>query len=433
MMSSYTGSKIKRMNYNGQKVRKWYHDGIRVFTAGNVVTYKVDTNAVYTEEVDSETSCLSPKTFNPATTKPGWTFVGWREDGNASAEVLSEKMMGDDPITLYAVFKRNIAINVYYTTTPIVVSGARYYNNGKYLNPHYVFKQKDLTGDGWNAAGWAKDTTDASAKATYGNNEKVTIPETIWSMNLYGLYWQNVTLTTHANSTTTAKSQIRRRSTANTYANPKFTVADPSRSGATFMGWSNDGTARVLQKSIVNLELSANTTIYAVFLYPEKAIFKIDDDAIDKGQGTYRWYFGGAANGASNVTPNADLTHFRDIDCTNYSSLIVRVCALDISLSLSGATQNHINLYIGVVNAISENASKDGRIAHIWHKTCGNVIGTYSEGAANNKFADIALNVSGLNGIQSLYCIAASDTTFGSGAVNVYLSKILLAANYVIG
>ena len=425
----FIGAKGYKLYLGASKIKKAYLGNKRVYSAGNVVTYKVDTNLSYQEEVDSDTSCLSPTTFTPQ--KKDWTFVGWRENATADGNVLTSKIMGDDPITLYAVFKRNVTINVYYTTTPTIVSKTRYYNNGNYQNPKCNFTQNLKAG--WSATGWVKDNTLADAKATYANNVDFYIPVSVWSMNLYSLYQQTITLTVVANSATSAYGKTRCYSTANTYANPKFTVANPSRSGATFMGWSNNGTATIWQKSITNLKLTANTTIYSVFNYAEKTIFKIDDNAINKGEGTYRWYFGGAANGASNVTPNADLTHFRDIDCTNYSSLIVRVCALDVNLSLSGATQNNIDLYIGVVNTISNEASNNGWLRWICHKTCGTQVGTDGGGAAYNEFADFTLNVSALTGKQSLYCIASSDTQFGSGYFNVYLSKIVLASNNVIG
>ena len=136
-MASYENTTIKKMNYNGQKVKKWYHDGVKVFTAGNVVTYYVDPSTSYQEEVDSEASCLSPTTFTPELS--GYTFVGWREDTTASGEVLSEKIMGDEPITLYAVYKRTLTLsfeNNYASggsTAPVY--GTLYYNNGNTAKP----------------------------------------------------------------------------------------------------------------------------------------------------------------------------------------------------------------------------------------------------------------------------------------------------------
>ena len=73
-----------------------------VWGSGSSVTYVVDTNKAYSEDVLNGDSVLSPKTFTP--TKDGYTFVGWRKDKTASASVLTSLVMDTDPITLYAVF-----------------------------------------------------------------------------------------------------------------------------------------------------------------------------------------------------------------------------------------------------------------------------------------------------------------------------------------
>lgn len=157
-MASYENTTIKKMTYNGQKVKKWYHNGVKVFSAGNVVTYYVDTDNIHTEEVDSEASCLSPTTFTPS--KTGYTFVGWRNDTSASSDVLTTRIMGDEPISLYAVFKRMLTAtfdgNSPTSGSVASISAAQYYNNGTTLDPtitlpangftktNYIFTKWDL-------------------------------------------------------------------------------------------------------------------------------------------------------------------------------------------------------------------------------------------------------------------------------------------------
>lgn len=95
--------------HNGQKLKKAFYNGlIKLWSAGNIVTYYEDVNEVYKEEVDEGKTCLTPKTFIPQ--KNGWIFAGWREDANAIGPVLSEKLMGDDPINLYGVFANPVAL-----------------------------------------------------------------------------------------------------------------------------------------------------------------------------------------------------------------------------------------------------------------------------------------------------------------------------------
>lgn len=158
-MTSYENTTIKKMNYNGQKVKKWYHDGVKVFTAGNVVTYYFNPSDYAQEEVDSEASVLAPKTVNYLNHFSGWTFVGWREDKTASSSVLSSKVMGDEPITLYAVYKRTLtaSFNGNGATSGSVasISGTQYHNNGNIANPTITlpacgYARTDYKFTGWN-------------------------------------------------------------------------------------------------------------------------------------------------------------------------------------------------------------------------------------------------------------------------------------------
>ena len=163
-MSTLTvnGSAVKKMTFkdssgNEQKVKKWYHNDVKVFSSGNICTYYVDTGDLHTEEIDGEESCLTPKNFTPS--KSGWVFVGWREDTTASASVLSSKTMGEDPISLYAVFKRTIAAtfngNGATSGSVSAIYATQYYNNGNYGNPSIAlpangFARTDYAFTGWN-------------------------------------------------------------------------------------------------------------------------------------------------------------------------------------------------------------------------------------------------------------------------------------------
>lgn len=94
-------SQIKLMSSN-HKITKLYCENEAIYSAGNIVTYYAN-GVSYQEEVESGANCLNPTSFTPS--KSGCTFLGWREDKTASGDVLTEKVMGDDPITLYAVFE----------------------------------------------------------------------------------------------------------------------------------------------------------------------------------------------------------------------------------------------------------------------------------------------------------------------------------------
>ena len=59
-MSKTNNTTLKNVRHNGQKVKKWYNNGTKVYSAGNVVTYYFNSSDYAQEEIDSEASCLTP-------------------------------------------------------------------------------------------------------------------------------------------------------------------------------------------------------------------------------------------------------------------------------------------------------------------------------------------------------------------------------------
>lgn len=260
-MSSYNGTTIKKVNYNGQKVKKWNHNGVRVYTAGSTVTYNVDSGRSYVEEVDSELSCLSPKTFTPA--KDGWTFVGWKEDTTANSTVLTSKVMADAPVTLYAVFTQNVTVTYYdNTTTAKTSTKARYYNNGTIANPSFALSQASKSG--WTARGWSTGTT-GDAAITYNNGATFTRDSNI---ALHGMYQTTVTVTYYNNSTTASTTSGTRYYNSNGQVkNPSFTLTQAASSGWTARGWSttNSGSAGITYNNGATFTRDSNITLYGLY------------------------------------------------------------------------------------------------------------------------------------------------------------------------
>ncbi len=235
-MSSHNGTTLKKMSYNGEKVKKWYHDDVKVYSAGGVVTYYVDDGVIYQEEVDSEASCLSPKTFTPL--KSGWSFVGWREDTAANGSVLTSKVMGDTPITLYAVFSAEVTVTYYNNSTSASsTKGARYYNNGNTVNPTFKLVQASVSG--WSARGWS-GSAKGNADILYNNNTDFTRGS---DATIYGSYQKTVTLSYNGNGSTggstTSHSETAYRNYAGTVVKATFTLKANgfSRMDYTFNGW----------------------------------------------------------------------------------------------------------------------------------------------------------------------------------------------------
>ena len=102
------------MTCDGEKVKKWYNNGVVVFSAGAEVTYIVD-GVSHVEEVEDGQSCLSPTSF-ATPTKSNYTFLGWNTDQKATT-ALTECTMNGEPITLYAIWMAN-TISVPITFSP---------------------------------------------------------------------------------------------------------------------------------------------------------------------------------------------------------------------------------------------------------------------------------------------------------------------------
>lgn len=155
VIASYIRNRInsaKVITFNGTTVNQININGSPVWYAGNNVTYRIGT-ASYTEFVTYGQSCLSPKTVTPVIS--GWTFVGWREDTAASPSVLSSKVMGTSPVTLYAVFSTPIYLYTVVSGTTTTNVGYRYYNTGNYTDPVFTVANptiSDAVFNGWSAS-----------------------------------------------------------------------------------------------------------------------------------------------------------------------------------------------------------------------------------------------------------------------------------------
>ena len=285
-------------------------DNKEVWSAGAIVTYVLDTfnGAVtsYTEDVDNGASCLAPTTFDPQDfadstwSGNGWVFVGWREDTRASSNVLSSKIMGTEPITLYAVFKQTITVGYTDNNGRNTTSDTRYYNNGNFVNPSFTLYQQGASG--WTSRGWST-SNQGDASITYLNGATF---ERNKSVELYALYQKNVRLTTVVNGTSSYVDKTMYWAPAGEVI-PTFAVSNPTISGATFKGWSvTAGNATVSYSSLASgIKLSSNLTVYAVVTYSNVTL-KSGSTSYSRDSGT-------------------DLNVITGIDGSKYSSLSIGV------------------------------------------------------------------------------------------------------------
>ena len=161
MQGNLGNKKIKKMYLGGKKVKKMYLGAKKWYSSGNIVTYRVNPNQSYYEEVEEGKTVLSPTTFTPSMT--GWSYLGWRRDTTASATVLTALVMADDPITLYAVFRQavNLAYNGNGATggSTTAQSGYRYTNYGNYSNPSFSLRASGYTRSYYAFCGWMLGST----------------------------------------------------------------------------------------------------------------------------------------------------------------------------------------------------------------------------------------------------------------------------------
>lgn len=227
-----------------------------------IVSYVVDTSTVYSEEVRTNFTCLSPTSFTP--TKEGYTFVGWRKDKTASSEVLSECVMENEAITLYAVFKKTVTLTTYNGSTSATTrTGTLYYNNGNTAKPSFTLTQNALSG--WTAAGWATSKTSASIAVNNGSSVSLDSDKTY-----YGVYRNTVTVSFNGNGnsggSTTALTGYRYYNTGN-HIDPEFTLPSTgfTKTNYRFTKWALSGVNGTKYAAGAKVTHSANVTYYALW------------------------------------------------------------------------------------------------------------------------------------------------------------------------
>lgn len=262
--TSFGNTVINKISIGNTNITKISIGDTLVYTSGNTVTYYVDTNTVYKEEVGAGETVLDPKSFTPS--KTDWEFLGWRLNNQASGVVESNLTMGDDPITLYAVFKQAITVTYYNgNTTKQTAVEYRYYNNRNSTNPTFTINQADLTGSGWHAIGWSIGTT-ANAVISYPALSNTSISADV---TLYAMYTANITLSYNNNGGTgnmassTGTSYYNSGSGATLY--PSFTLAANGFSKAhyNFVRWRMGSTSGTAYNVGAQVTLQNSTVFYA--------------------------------------------------------------------------------------------------------------------------------------------------------------------------
>ncbi len=150
----------------------------RVYAAGVKVTYQIDTGYSLERTVPDREDAIAAA---PDAALEGYTFVGWRQDNSAEKKVLSEFIISsEEPVTLYAVFKKQMTIGLMPNGGTLSESGAKenftvccYYNNGNAQSEPTTVPASPYTRKNMSFCGWSIDSL---STPSYKPGEKGVFP-----------------------------------------------------------------------------------------------------------------------------------------------------------------------------------------------------------------------------------------------------------------
>ena len=150
----------------------------RVYAAGVKVTYQIDNGYVLERTVPDGEDAVSAA---PPAALEGYTFVGWRQDDSAEKKVLSEFLISsEEPVTLYAVFRKQMTIGLMPNGGTLKEGGAKesftafcYYNNGNAQSEPTTVPASPYTRKNMSFCGWSIDSL---STPSYKPGEKGVFP-----------------------------------------------------------------------------------------------------------------------------------------------------------------------------------------------------------------------------------------------------------------
>ena len=135
----------------------------RVYAAGVKVTYQIDTGYALERTVPDREDAIAAA---PPAVLEGYAFVGWRQDDLAEKKVLSEYIISsEEPVTLYAVLKKQMTIGLMPNGGTLAETGAKesftafcYYNNGNSQSEPTTVPASPYTRKNMSFCGWSIDS-----------------------------------------------------------------------------------------------------------------------------------------------------------------------------------------------------------------------------------------------------------------------------------
>ena len=317
-MFNIQGKKCK-FNVGAKKVKKMYLGNNQVYSAGNIVTYNVDLpeNIVYTEEIDSDASCLYPITFTPS--KKLWSFIGWKDDTYASDNILAEKIMHDDPITLYAVFKQDVTVsyngNGADSGSVAKQIGTRYYNaSGNTKDASFILEENKYTRNLYKWIAWAKGSVDGER---YASGSSVSLD----SNTTFYAVWEKIPIPYYAiqsGAIVNCPNAVAEQQGGHSNRSGEIVINDVSLYGSYGHTENSNGEYWGAYTGDLSTEgcskLSFTLATYETNSSPEIRDYWVYGDGVQIDHGTI-----------SSISTYEVCTHTRTVDVSNYSTVAVRV------------------------------------------------------------------------------------------------------------
>ena len=150
----------------------------RVYAAGVKVTYQIDTGYALERTVPDREDAIAAA---PPAALEGYTFVGWRQDDSPEKKVLTEYIItSEEPVTLYAVFRKQMTIGLMPNGGTLAESGAAesftaycYYNNENAQSEPTTVPASPYTRKNMSFCGWSIDSL---STPSYKPGEKGVFP-----------------------------------------------------------------------------------------------------------------------------------------------------------------------------------------------------------------------------------------------------------------
>lgn len=196
-----------------------------------------------------------------------WNFIGWNTNPNAST-ALDTLIMGNENITLYAIFQKTITLTLVERNDNDIQSrtlSETIYNNTQHadftLTAEHTWSNRNLLG--WTTS------TNADAYPDIGDG---TIYTAIDDITFYAIYDSSITLRYDTNGSPASlpeQTQTCRFNASGAYAYPSFTLAElPVFSQHSFAGWT-DSSGKIYSAG-TEIQFQTDTLLTAQWdMYPE--------------------------------------------------------------------------------------------------------------------------------------------------------------------